>query len=126
MKKNKLSELNNSGMPQVQTALQGWEVTVYADYIKQEWINGEPVEIKKTEKIIGTRQPLKTEEVELKSEGQRNWAWYWLHVDAKYKPLSVQQVIKIKDTDYRIMAVKDYSLNGYYEYHIVKDYQENA
>ena len=126
MKKTKLSELNNSGMPQVQTALQGWEVIVYADYIKQEWINSEPVEIKKTEKIIATRQPLKTEEVALLPEGQRSWAWYWLHVDVKYKPLSVQQVIKIKDTDYRIMAVKDYSLNGYYEYHIIKDYQENA
>lgn len=126
MKITKLNELNNSGMPQMQTALQGWEVTIYADYIKQEWINGEPVEIKKTEKIIGTRQPLKTEEVALLPEGQRNWKHYWLHVDAKYKPLSIQQVIKIKGNDYRINAVKDYSLNGFYEYHIIEDYQENA
>lgn len=125
MKITKLSELS-SGMPQMQTALHGWEVAIYADYIKQEWVNGEVVEIKKTEKIIGTRQPLKSEEVELKPEGQRNWAWYQLHVDSKYKRLETQQVVNIKGEDYRIMAVKDYSLNGFYEYHVVKDYQENA
>jgi hypothetical protein len=125
MKITKLSELS-SGMPQMQTALQGWEVLILADYIKQEWVNGEPVEIKKTEKIIGTRQPLKFEEVALLPEGQRNWKHYWLHVDAKYKQLNIQQVVNIKDEDYRIMAVKDYSLNGFYEYHIVKDYQNNA
>lgn len=124
MKKMKLSEL--SGMPQMQTALQGWEVAIYADYIKQEWVNGEPVEIKKTEKIIGTRQPLKSEEVELKPEGQRNWVWYQLHVDSAYKRLEIQQVVNIKGEDYRVMAVKDYSLNGFYEYHVIKDYQENA
>lgn len=124
MKKTKLSEL--SGMPKMQTALQGWEVAIYADYIKQEWVNGEVVEIKKTEKIIGTRQPLKSEEVELKPEGQRNWSWYQLHTDSAYKRLEVQQVVNIKGEDYRVMAVKDYSLNGFYEYHVIKDYQENA
>lgn len=125
MKITKLSELSN-GMPQMQTALQGWEVLILADYIKQEWVNGEPVEIKKTEKIIGTRQPLKFEEVELLPEGQRNWKHYWLHVDAKYKQLNIQQIVTIKGQNYRIMAIQDYSLNGFYEYHIVKDYQNNA
>ena len=121
MKINKLSEI--SGMPQMQTTLQGWEVEIIADYVKQEWVNGEVVEITKKEKLIGVRQPLKSEEVALLPEGQRSWAWYQLHIDSVYPQLKVQQKVTIKNEEYRVMAVKDYSLNGFYEYHVVKDYK---
>lgn len=120
----KISDINLN-LPQMQSAIKGWEVNIYANYITQEMVNGEIVEKSRTVKIVGVRQPLKPEEVALKPDGQRAWAWYWLHVDSKYKPLEYQQEVRIKGETYRIMAVKDYSLDGYYEYHAIKGYQED-
>lgn len=121
--KIKISDINLN-LPQMQSAIAGWEVNIYANYITQEMVDGEVVENSHTEKIVGVRQPLKPEEVELKPEGQRAWSWYWLHVDSKYKPLKYEQEVTIKGETYRVMAVKDYSLDGFYEYHVVKGYQE--
>ena len=114
----------NTGLPQMETALNGWEVKVYANFITQTLVDGEIVEQSNPKTFIGVRQPLKSEEVELKPEGQRAWSWYWLHVDVKYPMLTYQQEITIKGETYRVMAIKDYSLDGFMEYHVAKDYQK--
>lgn len=120
----KISDINLN-LPQMDETLRGWEVNVYANYTEQEEVDGDIVERNYTKTIIGVRQPLKSQEVALLPEGQRSWQWYWLHVDAKYPQLQYQQQVTIKGEDYRVMAIKDYSLDGFFEYYLVKDYQED-
>ena len=113
----------NGMLPNVSDTLTGWEVDIYAVFVKQSMIDGEIINQDIIKKISGTLQPLKAEEVDLKPEGQRAWQWYDIHVKSVYPVLRVEQKIKVNNTDYKIMAVKDYSLYGYVEYHVVRNYE---
>lgn len=113
----------NGMLPNVSDTLTGWEVDIYAVFVKQSIIDSEIINQDIIKKISGTLQPLKAEEVDLKPEGQRAWQWYDIHVKSVYPVLRVEQKIKVNNIDYKIMAVKDYSLYGYVEYHVVKNYE---
>ncbi len=69
----------------------------------------------------GVWQPLEARRLMLKPEGQRAWSWFWLHADPSLN-LEVDNVIVYLGTQYRIMAKKDYKLNGYVEYELVQDF----
>lgn len=109
-------------LPNMSTTLNGWEVSILADYVKQEWVNGEITNISYTKAIQGVLQPLKPEDIELKPEGERNWNWNQIHVKSGYDLLRVAQIVKINNIPYKIMAVKNYELYGYVEYHAIRDY----
>ena len=114
----------NTALPNMSNTLNGWEVAVIADYVYQERnVDGEITDLSKEMRIKGVLQPLKAEEVQLKPEGQRSWAWYQLHVKSNYETLYTEQVVKINNQGYKVMAVKNYDLYGYIEYHLIKDYE---
>ncbi len=113
-----------SGLPNVSTALIGWEVNVTADYITQDYDeNNDIINTHKKVNIKGVLQPLKPNEVNLKPEGQRNWNWNMLHVQAGNPALGIEQIIEINSIPYKVMAIKDYELYGYIEYHVIKDFE---
>lgn len=118
----KISQMR-SGMPNVLEALDGWMMDFIVDLSKQEEIDGDYVYRSKLKKMQGVMQPLKMEEINLKPEGQRAWEWYQLHVQANQVRIPVGKIVTFKNKKYKIMAMKDYSLNGYYEYHLVRDYE---
>lgn len=113
----------NGMLPDVSDTLTGWEVSIFAIVVKQEMIDGEIIENKIKKVFKGVIQPLKAEEVALKPDGQREWKWYQVHVKKHYPILRAEQKIEIMGKTYKIMAVKDYNLYGYIEYHVVKDYE---
>lgn len=117
----KISQMN-SGLPQMTNALTGWEVAVVANYVKQEIIDGDIVDSSYTKKMQGVLQPLKAEQIALKPEGQRSWAWYWLHVKPQYDKLRTEQIVLINNIPYKVMAVKNYDIYGYIEYEVIRDY----
>ena len=73
---------------------------------------------------MGVWQPLRDEQLQFKPEGQRSWSWYWIHAKAGTLNLQTQDKIIFQGKRYKVMSVKDYSLNGYIEYQVVLDYQE--
>lgn len=110
------------GLPQVTSALIGWEVSITANFVQQEIVDGDIVETSITKKMSGVLQPLKAEQIALKPEGQRSWDWYWLHVKPEYDKLRTEQIIEINGISYRIIAIKNYELYGYIEYQCVRDF----
>lgn len=118
----KINQISNS-MPKVDDVLTGWMIDFVANFTKQVRIDGEFVETSKFVKMQGVLQPLSAEDISLKPEGQRNWKWYQLHVPIKYQQLPVGKIVKLDNINYKIMAAKDYKLNGYTEYHCIKDYE---
>ena len=118
----KISQMH-SGMPNVLEVLDGWMMDFIVDLSRQEEIDGDYVYRSKFKKMQGVMQPLKMEEINLKPEGQRAWEWYQLHVQANQVRIPVGKIVTFKNKKYKIMAMKDYSLNGYFEYHIVRDYE---
>ena len=119
----KINQIAN-GMPQVDEVLSGWQISFMAKLIKQVQIDGEFVDRSTLYKIYGVLQPLKNEELQAKPEGQRAWKWYWLHVQKQYPRLPDGYIVTINSEDYKVMASKDYTLNGYNEYHLLQDYKK--
>lgn len=114
--------LNNiSGMPQMSTVLSGWENTISLKRVVQTISAGLPVLTTTTISFVGVIQPLNPESISLKAEGQRAWEWLQIHMTAG-EPLNVNDIIVYNDKEFKVMAKRDYTLNGYIEYHVAKDF----
>lgn len=117
---------SQSGMPQMGDALQGWLTTIQLVNITQSIVNDGEVSEKASQiSFEAVVQPLSPRTIALKPEGQRDWKWLQLH-------LPVNAPFKLKENDrimyncciYKIMADRDYSAEGYIEYHAVQDFQK--
>jgi hypothetical protein len=111
-----------SGMPQMYAAFQGWRSTITVETVTQRIINGLVQDTKTPVSFKGVIQPLKPQEIALKPEGQRSWEWLWIHCLRGPLNLLTNDKIIYNSKEYKVMAVKDYSLNNYIEYHLVADY----
>ena len=113
-----------SGMPQMSDALTGWQVPLTLEQVFQDIVVGDKVETTKLISFQGVWQPLRDEELQFKPEGQRSWEWIWIHAVSGSLNLETGDKVIFNQKRYKIMAVKDYSLNGFIEYQLVRDFQE--
>lgn len=76
-----------------------------------------------TECVItkAVRVPLNPKQLEIKPEGQRAWSWSQLHTLTDLK-IRVDDIVIIRDIRYRVMAINNYAEYGFYDYHLVEDY----
>ena len=114
-----------SGMPNMANTLNGWEVPLTLVRIKQDVVEGEAVKTEEFVRFLGVWQPLRDEELQFKPEGQRSWEWIWIHAKSGTLNLETQDKVIFNDKRYKIMNVKDYSLNGFISYEVVRDYENN-
>lgn len=115
---------NLSNMPNMADTLTGWESNLTLVKIVQSIIDGDVVQTMQEIDFMGVWQPLKDEQLQFIPEGQRSWSWYWLHAKAGTLNLQTQDKIIFNGKRYKVMSVKDYSLNGYIEYQLVADFME--
>ena len=117
--------MKGSGMPQIRAALGGWSRRMTLLKRDQEVENGLTVNVDKPFTFRGTIQPLSPNKIMQKPEGQRAWEWLQIHCltnDASI--LKPNDRIVIHGEVFKIMAQNDYSLNGYVEYHCIRDFQK--
>lgn len=119
-----LSSMLKSGMPQMDTTLEGWEVPLILVKITQNIIDGDLVTTEKRIKFQGVWQPLKQEALELKPEGQRSWEWVWIHAKSSQLNLETADKVIFLGKRYKVMQKKDYGLNSFVEYELCRDYEE--
>ena len=113
-----------SNMPQMRNTLSGWEVPLTLIKITQSIVDGDAVKTEKRIDFMGVFQPLRDEQLQSKPEGQRSWEWVWIHAKAGTLNLKTQDKVYFNSKNYKVMSVKDYSLNGFIEYELVRDYEE--
>lgn len=112
-----------SRAPQMTTAISGWAQTYTITRIIQSLDdNGYVKEDKIDSDLTGFWQPYSDEDLQLIPEGQRNWRWFAFHVQGPHEHLKFEEVVTIKDIDYRVMAIADFSDENYVEYRLVRDY----
>lgn len=107
----------------MRTTLSGWESPLTLVKITQNVVDGDVIQTETPINFMGVWQPLRDEQLQFKPEGQRSWSWYWIHAKAGTLNLQTQDKIIFQSKRYKVMSVKDYSLNGYIEYEVVLDYQ---
>ena len=117
-----ISSCLRSGMPNMASTLNGWEVPLSLIKVIQDVSEGDLVTTEKQINFMGVWQPFSMEQLALLPEGQRSWSHYWVHTKDKID-LKTADKIKFKGKPYKVIEKKDYSLNGFYEYHIVEDYE---
>ena len=114
-----------SGMPQMQTTLTGWEVPLTLTKMIQSVNDGFVSFTEQTFNFMGVWQPLKDEQLQFLPENQRSWEWIWIHAKASELNLQTADKVIFNNKRYKVMAVKDYSLNSFIEYQLVRDYEDN-
>ena len=114
-----------SGMPQMGTTLTGWEVPLTLTKMIQSVNEGFVSFAEQTFNFMGVWQPLKDEQLQFLPENQRSWEWIWIHAKASELNLQTADKVIFNNKRYKVMAVKDYNLNGFIEYQLVRDYEGN-
>lgn len=119
-----IASVMHSGMPQMDTTLQGWQVPLTLIKITQDIVDGELVTTQKSVAFQGVWQPLRDEALELKPEGQRSWEWIWIHAVASELNLETADKVIFQNKRYKVIQKKDYGLNSFVEYQLCRDYEE--
>ena len=114
-----------SGMPQMAMTLTGWEVPLTLTKMIQSINDGFVSFTEQTFNFQGVWQPLKDEQLQFLPENQRSWEWIWIHAKASELNLQTADKVIFNNKRYKVMAVKDYSLNSFIEYQLVRDYEDN-
>ena len=114
-----------SGMPQMSQTLSGWEVPLTLTKMIQNVNDGFVSFTEQTFNFMGVWQPLKDEQLQFLPENQRSWEWIWIHAKASELNLQTADKVIFNNKRYKVMAVKDYSLNSFIEYQLVRDYEDN-
>lgn len=112
-----------NGMPQIGAALGDWGTSFTLLKHTESIVNGF-VQINQVPLCFqGTMQPLSARAISLKPEGQRSWIWLQMHCFTLPIDLIPSDHVTWENNIYKIMEHKDYSLNGYIEFHLVRDFQ---
>lgn len=113
-----------SGMPQMDSTLNGWEVPLTLVKITQDVIDGDLATAETTINFMGVWQPLREEQLALLPEGQRSWENVWIHAKSSQLNLETADKVIFNSRRYKITSKKDYGLNGFVEYMLIRDYED--
>jgi hypothetical protein len=108
-------------VPDLSGALQDYFQNMTFDQITKTTKDFQVVETTTPVNFRGVIMPLSDRQLFLKPEGQRAWTWFLLYSDPVLQ-LNVDDVVLWKGVQTRVMALKDWGLNGYIEYHLVQDW----
>lgn len=123
---SKLKNINSYlSFPNMSATLSGWEVPLTLTKMIQNINDGFVSFTEQTFNFMGVWQPLKDEQLQFLPENQRSWEWIWIHAKASELNLQTADKVIFNNKRYKVMAVKDYSLNGFIEYQLVRDYEDN-
>ena len=119
-----ISSTYKSGMPQMNTTLYAWQVPLTLVKVVQNVVEGDLSYTEQNIQFRGVWQPLKDEALELKPEGLRSWEWIWIHAVSGELNLETADKVIFKNKRYKVMQKKDYGLNSFVEYQLVRDFEE--
>jgi hypothetical protein len=116
--------MKGSGMPNMRGVMNGWTRRMTLIKRQQKVVDSLVQNIDTPFTFRGMIQPLNPKSIMLKPEGERAFEWIQIHCRANDASLlNVNDEIVYLGKSYKIMAQYDYSLNGFMEYHAIKDYQ---
>jgi hypothetical protein len=112
-------------MPVIQAAFDGWFSPITLLKITQINNYGHNTSTYLAINFDGTIQPFKPRQLDVKAEGQRFWKWWMIHTQTQLALTKGDKVI-YNNVRMKLMESLDYSLNGYFEYHLVEDFQDGV
>lgn len=108
-------------IPNVFEGLSEWLQPMTFVIVMKTTVNFELVEASQNYNFRGVWQPMTQQKLSIKPIGQRAWPWFTVHSPTRL-PLKVDDVINYNGTQFRVMEKWDWTGYGFYEYHLVQDY----
>ncbi|MDE3073910.1 MAG: hypothetical protein KGJ86_00650 [Chloroflexota bacterium] len=93
--------------------------------VRKTVVDFQVVESREEFRCMGSTQPLSSEDLVIKPEGERAWNWQRLHTTVDVD-LGNDEIVLLRDTRYRVVGQSDYGAFGYVEYELVQDYGEEC
>lgn len=118
---NKPLNQQKGSLPDVSSALENWFQAITFIKIVKSIVNGRLQEVETPISFRGVWQPMKTQDLEIKPEGQRDWRWFTIHSDTDIE-LKPDDKISYLNREFRVMKKNDYGLYGYFQYEVVEGY----
>lgn len=112
----------NTSVPNMSGTLTGWMQKLTFDIITKTIENYEVKEVAERFVFEGVFQPLSFKQLQMKPELQRAWSWFQIHSQTNIY-LKLDDVIRFRGKQYRVMFLGEYELYGFYEYHVCEDYE---
>jgi hypothetical protein len=109
-------------IPKIQFALNFWEEPINMIKITQTKVDFEIVDSEVSITFKGVVQPLNAEALKIGPLEMRSWEWLMIHTRTSVE-LSTNDLVQLDGKKYKVMFDKNYKRNGYYEYHLVKNYE---
>ena len=109
-------------IPKIKFALNCWESPITMIKVTQAIVDYQTVNTEEEINFQGVIQPLTAEALNVKPLEERSWEWLMIHTKTSVE-LVTGDLIEYNSKKFKVMFEKDYSLNGYYEYHLVKNYE---
>ena len=122
--KDKTLDQQKGSLPNVSVALKNWFQNISFLKISKTVVNGRVQESVTNTSFRGVWQPMGSQDLEIKPEGQRDWRWFTIHSDIDIELVPDDKIIYL-EKEYRVMKKDDYNLYGYYKYDVVESF-ENA
>lgn len=91
--------------------------------IKKEVVNFEVNEISISYPYQGVFQPMRSRDIELKPEGQRNWKWWTLYCKTQYDIDNYDRIEDFKGKKFRVMKTSDWAQAGFCVFELVEDFE---
>jgi hypothetical protein len=108
-------------LPNVADALLQWFQPLIFGVLTKTIVNFQVQETAVDTTFFGVWQPMTSQKLQMKPEGQR--AWEWVTVHALPSPaLQPDDVILRNGIQFRVSEKRDYTQYGYIEYELVNDY----
>lgn len=110
-------------IPKIQNSLTGWESEITLIKIVDS-IDDDGLKVETETQIVfqGVIQPFKPEQNQVKAEGKRSWESWQVHTKTEQSLTTGDKVIYL-DQRFEVEAKSNYEINGYFEYHLLKDYE---
>ena len=114
---------NTGTVPNVLGAIDDWLQPMTFTRITKSVSAFQEVETETDVDFRGSIQPLTDRQLQLKPEGQRAWSWFLLFAEPQLQ-LEVDEVVVYLGVRTRVMALKNWTLYGYMEYHLCQDWEQ--
>lgn len=112
---------NSGTLPNLSTTLANSFQLMVFEKVQKTIVNGQVIETEDPIDFKGSWAPFTIRMLMMKPEGQRSWKWYQVFSETQL-PLSTDEVINRLGQQYRVMQLNDFSLYGFFEYHLIGDY----
>lgn len=111
-------EASSGTVPDMSQTITGWFQKMTFTRVVRTVVNFEAAEVKTQYSAMGVIQPMGSQQLSMKPDGERAWKWYTIHADTSLSLMPGENVVYLGN-EYRVMSSDDYDLYGYVKYDVV-------